>query len=400
MKISKRIGAINASPTLAMAAKAQQLKAEGVDVISMSLGEPDFATPDHVKQAVKDAVDANFSHYGPVPGQPGLRAAVADYMSKTIDPAHRYEAKDVVVSVGAKQAICEAIEAIIDPGDEVLLPTPCWVSYQEMVKLAEGTPVDVPTTLKDNFKLTPEALEKAITDKTKLILLCSPSNPTGSVYTRAEIRALADVLLRHPDIALIADEVYQEICYTDEFASWGEITELHDRLIVISAVSKAYAMTGYRIGWLVCKNAAFIKAVTRLQGQAITCATMVAQKAAEAALRDDQQCVRDMTAAFRRRRDLIVRLAREIPGLRFETPDGAFYLFPDATYYFGKSTPDGKKITDMDGLCEYILTEGHVATVSGAAFGEPTCFRMSYAMADEQIIECMKRIKACLSKLQ
>ena len=412
MVLSNRIAQISASPTLAMAAKARELKQAGLDVISMSLGEPDFPTPAHVKQAVKDAVDADLSHYGPVPGTPGLRAAAAKYMSSFVEQKSGEEdifvAEDIIVSVGAKQAICNAIETLVGKGDEVILPTPCWVSYTEMVKLAEGVPVMVRTTMDDDFLLTPEALEVAITPRTKLILLCSPNNPTGAIYSTEQIDALAKVLLRYPNIAIIADEIYNQICYVGKCATWASQTALLDRLIVVNGVSKAFAMTGYRIGWLACKNKDFIRACTRLQGQQITCATMVAQYAAEKALEDDLTCVADMTAAFQRRRDLIVNMAKDIPGWKVRCPKGAFYLFPDVTALFGKHAPadsnytkthNSSLINSADELCEYLLTDGLVACVSGSAFGEPTCLRISYACSEQQIQQAMQRITAAIKQL-
>ena len=376
------------------------MKTAGENILSMSLGEPDFPTPAHVKQAVKEAVDADLSHYGPVPGTPGLRAAAAKYMSSFAAQGRDvFAAEDIIVSVGAKQSICNAIETLVGKGDEVILPTPCWVSYTEMVKLAEGVPVMIRTTMADDFILKPEALEAAITPRTKLIVLCTPNNPTGAVYSEADIDALAKVLMRHPDVAIIADEIYNQICYEGVCASWASRTELLDRLIIVNGVSKAFAMTGYRIGWLACKDQAFIKACTRLQGQQITCATMVAQYAAQKALEGDLSCVADMTKAFQRRRDLIVRLAKDIPGFKVRSPKGAFYLFPDVTALFGKRAGD-KIIGNADELCEYLLTDGHVACVSGAAFGEPTCLRISYACSEEQIVEAMQRIRTAIEQLK
>lgn len=376
------------------------MKTAGENILSMSLGEPDFPTPAHVKQAVKEAVDADLSHYGPVPGTPGLRAAAAKYMSSFASQGRDvFAAEDIIVSVGAKQSICNAIETLVGKGDEVILPTPCWVSYTEMVKLAEGVPVMIRTTMADDFILKPEALEAAITPRTKLIVLCTPNNPTGAVYSEADIDALAKVLMRHPDVAIIADEIYNQICYEGVCASWASRTELLDRLIIVNGVSKAFAMTGYRIGWLACKDQAFIKACTRLQGQQITCATMVAQYAAQKALEGDLSCVADMTKAFKQRRDLIVRLAKDIPGFRVRSPKGAFYLFPDVTALFGKRAGD-KIIGNADELCEYLLTDGHVACVSGAAFGEPTCLRISYACSEEQIVEAMQRIRTAIEQMK
>ena len=408
MIISERIAQISASPTLAMAAKAAAMKAAGENILSMSLGEPDFPTPAHIKQAVKDAVDADLSHYGPVPGTPGLRAAAAKYMSAWAGKADTFAAEDVIVSVGAKQSICNAIETLVGKGDEVILPTPCWVSYSEMVKLAEGVPVFVRTTMDNNFILTPEALEAAITPHTKVIVLCTPNNPTGAVYSAKDIDALAEVLLRYPQVVIIADEIYNQICYAGTCASWASKTELLDRLVIVNGVSKAFAMTGYRIGWLACKDKAFIKACTRLQGQQITCATMVAQYAAQKALEGDLGCVADMTKAFERRRDLIVELAKDIRGWKVRSPKGAFYLFPDVTALFGMHAPADSAyakarkatlIANADDLCEYLLVDGRVACVSGSAFGEDTCIRLSYACSEQQITEAVQRIRTAVEQL-
>ena len=409
MIISDRIAQISASPTLAMAAKAASMKAAGENILSMSLGEPDFPTPAHVKQAVKEAVDADLSHYGPVPGTPGLRAAAAKYMSAWAGKVDTFAAEDIIVSVGAKQSICNAIETLVGKGDEVILPTPCWVSYSEMVKLAEGVPVFVRTTMDNDFILTPEALEQAITPRSKLIVLCTPNNPTGAVYSAKDIDNLAEVLMRHPQVAIIADEIYNQICYTGTCASWASKTELLDRLIIVNGVSKAFAMTGYRIGWLACKDKAFIKACTRLQGQQITCATMVAQYAAQKALEGDLTCVAEMTKAFERRRDLIVSLAKDIPGFKVRSPKGAFYLFPDITALLGKHAPSASRyaadmgttlVSDADELCAYLLQDGHVACVSGSAFGEGTCLRISYACSEQQITEAMQRIRTAVEQLR
>ncbi len=418
MHISDRIAQISASPTLAMAAKAAAMKAAGVNILSMSLGEPDFPTPAHVKQAVKAAVDADMSHYGPVAGTPGLRAAAAAYMSSFVERKSgvkdTFASDDIIVSVGAKQAICNAIETLVGKGDEVILPTPCWVSYSEMVKLAEGTPVYVRTRMEDDFLLTPEAFEAAITPRTRLLVICTPNNPTGAVYNAEHISRLTQVLLRHPNIAIVADEIYNQICYTGTCATWAEQTELLDRMVLVNGVSKAFAMTGYRIGWLACKDKSFIKACTRLQGQQITCATMVAQSAAEQALRGDLTCVHEMTQAFERRRDLIMQLSQDIPGWKVRCPKGAFYLFPDVTALFGRHAAADSSyaqhkaaegvdnptlIRSADELCEYLLLDGFVACVSGSAFGEDTCIRLSYACSEQQIREAMQRIRTAIQQL-
>lgn len=401
MNISKRIAALEESQTLQVAALCQQLRAEGVDVIGLSIGEPDFAAPDHVKQAAIDAIQNNDSHYGPAPGYPSLRQAIADTINHDIQdyPVRPYNANDIVVSVGAKQALCNAIEALIGPDDEVIMPTPCWVSYVEMVKIAQGKSVLVKTSMENNFCLTAEQLESAITPNTRLLLLCSPNNPTGSVYTLENLKALVEVLKRHPQVVVLADEIYQHILYTGKHETLAQFPELEDRLIIINGVSKAYAMTGYRIGWLASHDKDLITAVKRLQGQTISCATTIAQRAAEAAYNGPQACVEEMRQAFERRRDLIVDLAKEINGMKVLEPQGAFYLFPDVSAFFGKQY-NGQTIANANELVTYLLQEAHVACVSGSAFGEDNCIRLSYATSEDKIIEAMQRIKNALEKLQ
>ena len=400
MIISNRIAALEESATLQVAALCQQLRAEGVDVIGLSLGEPDFPAPAHVKQAAIDAVNNDISHYGPTPGFPALREAIAATLNKDIKdyPVRPYNANEIVVSVGAKQALCNAIEAIIGPGDEVIMPTPCWVSYVEMVKIAQGKSVLVQTTMENNFCLTAQQLEEAITPHTKLLMLCTPNNPTGSVYTYENLKAIVEVLKKHPQVIVLADEIYQHILYTGKHETLAQFPELEDRLIIINGVSKAYAMTGYRIGWLACHDKDFITAVKRLQGQTISCATTIAQKAAEAAYAGPQECVEDMRQAFERRRNLIVGLAKEIPGMKVLEPQGAFYLFPDVSAFFGKQY-NGQTIHNADELVTYLLQVAHVACVSGSAFGEDNCIRFSYATSEDLIIEAMRRIKDALSAL-
>ena len=401
MIISNRIAALEESATLRVAALCQQLRSEGVDVIGLSLGEPDFPAPAHVKQAAIDAVNNDVSHYGPTPGFPALRQAIAETLNKDLSeyPVQPYNSNEIVVSVGAKQALCNVIEALIGPGDEVIMPTPCWVSYVEMVKIAQGKSVLVKTTMENNFCLTAEQLEKAITPNTKLLMLCSPNNPTGSVYSLENLKALVEVLKKHPQIVVLADEIYQHILYTGKHETLAQFPELENRLVLINGVSKAYAMTGYRIGWLASHDKDLITAVKRLQGQTISCATTIAQKAAEAAYAGPQDCVEEMRQAFHRRRDLIVSLAKEIPGMKVLEPQGAFYLFPDVSAYFGKQY-NGQTIHNADDVVTYLLTEAHVALVSGSAFGEDNCIRFSYATSEELIIEAMRRVKEALAKLQ
>ena len=401
MIISNRIAALEESATLKVAALCQQLRSEGVDVIGLSVGEPDFPAPQHVKQAAIDAVNNDVSHYGPTPGFPALREAIAASLNKDIKdyPVRPYNANEIVVSVGAKQALCNAIEALIGPGDEVIMPTPCWVSYVEMVKIAEGKSVLVKTTMENNFCLTAEQLEAAITPHTKLLMLCSPNNPTGSVYSYENLKAIVEVLKRHPQVNVLADEIYQHILYTGKHETLAQFPELEDRLIIINGVSKAYAMTGYRIGWLATHDKELLTAVKRLQGQTISCATTIAQKAAEAAYAGPQECVEEMRQAFERRRNLILDLAKDIPGLKVLEPQGAFYLFPDVTAFFGKQY-NGQVIHNADDVVTFILQEAHVALVSGSAFGEDNCIRISYATSEELITEAMRRTKEALAKLQ
>ena len=401
MIISNRIAALEESATLKVAALCQQLRSEGVDVIGLSVGEPDFPAPQHVKQAAIDAVNNDVSHYGPTPGFPALREAIAASLNKDIQdyPVRPYNANEIVVSVGAKQALCNAIEALIGPGDEVIMPTPCWVSYVEMVKIAEGKSVLVKTTMENNFCLTAEQLEAAITPQTKLLMLCSPNNPTGSVYSYENLKAIVEVLKHHPQVNVLADEIYQHILYTGKHETLAQFPELEDRLIIINGVSKAYAMTGYRIGWLATHDKELLTAVKRLQGQTISCATTIAQKAAEAAYAGPQECVEEMRQAFERRRNLILELAKDIPGLKVLEPQGAFYLFPDVTAFFGKQY-NGQVIHNADDVVTFILQEAHVALVSGSAFGEDNCIRISYATSEELITEAMRRTKEALAKLQ
>jgi len=394
MKLSNRLAGLSESQTLQVAARCQALRAQGIDVIGLSLGEPDFPTPDHIKQAAKEAVDHDFSHYGPVPGFPSLREAIAQSLDRLTDsPVNRFTKDDIIVSVGAKQAICNVILTLIDRSDEVIIPTPSWVSYSEMVKLAEGTPVFIPTSLENDFKLTAQQLQQAITPRTKMLMLCSPNNPTGSVYTHEELQALVDVLAEHPNIYIIADEIYCKILYTGHHESLAQFDEIKDRVILINGVSKAYAMTGYRIGFLACHDAEIIKAVKTLQGQEITCATTVAQKAAEAAYTGDQECVEQMRQQFENRRDLMLSMLMAIPGIRCPKPQGAFYLFPDVSAYYKGNIKCSSDIVD------YLLNEAHVACVAGSAFGEDKCIRLSYATSEDNIREALTRIQHALAKL-
>lgn len=394
--ISKRVSSLAQSQTLAMSQKSNELKEQGVDVINLSVGEPDFNTPDHIKQAAKRAIDENFSFYSPVPGYMSLRKAVSDKLAR--ENGLDFSPAQIVVSGGAKQALCNVILSTINPGDEVVLPTPAWVSYVEMVKLAEGKCVTVATGIESDFKMTPEQLEAAITPRTRMLLMCSPSNPTGSVYTRDELAALVEVVKRHENIIVLADEIYEHINYTGEFTSLASFADIADRTVVVNGVSKAYAMTGWRIGYCAAPLA-IAKACTKLQGQYTSGASSIAQKAAEAAYTGSQQCVEDMRQAFERRRNLVVSLAREIPGLKVNEPKGAFYLFPEVSSYFGKSN-GSHVINNASDLAMYLLEEGHVATVAGDAFCAPGYIRLSYATSDDNIKEAMKRIAVALAALK
>lgn len=394
--LSTLVNRLAPSATLAMSQKSAELKAQGIDIINLSVGEPDFNTPDHIKEAAKKAVDENYSRYSPVAGYPALRNAI---VGKLKNENHLdYTADQIVCSNGAKQCVCNAVMALVSPGDEVIIPAPYWVSYPQMVLMADGKPVFVEATIEQDFKITPEQLEAAITDKTKALILCSPSNPTGSVYSQAEMEALAEVLRKHEGVYIIADEIYEHINYVGHHASIAACEGMKERTIVINGVSKAYAMTGWRIGFLAAPLA-IAKACSKLQGQYTSGPCSVSQMAATAAFAGDQACVEEMRQAFERRKNLIVSLTKEIPGFEVNNPQGAFYLFPKCSYYFGKS--DGERtIKDSMDFALYLLEVGHVATVGGAAFGSPECFRMSYATSDENIVEALRRIKEAVAKLK
>lgn len=394
--LSDRLNRLAPSATLAMSQKSSEMKAQGIDVINLSVGEPDFNTPDHIKAAAIKAVEDNWSRYSPVPGYPELRKAIVNKLKN--ENGLDYEPSQILCSNGAKQSVCNAIMALVNAGDEVIIPAPYWVSYPQMVLLAEGTPVFVEAPIEQDFKITPEQLEAAITPKTRAIILCSPSNPTGSVYSKEELEALKDVLLKHERVIVIADEIYEHINYVGKHASMAEFADIKDRVVVINGVSKAYAMTGWRIGFIAAPEW-IVKGCNKLQGQYTSGPCSVSQKAAEAAFAGDQQCVEDMRKAFERRKNLIVELAKGIPGLEVNDPQGAFYLFPKCSSFFGKSC-DGKTIQTSTDLALYLLEKAHVATVAGDAFGSPECFRMSYATSDENIVEAMRRIKESLALLK
>lgn len=395
-KLSERLNRLAPSATLAMSQKSGEMKAQGIDVINMSVGEPDFNTPDHIKDAAKKAIDENYSTYSPVPGYADLRKAISEKLKK--ENGLEYGINEILVSNGAKQSVCNAIMALVDDGEEVIIPAPYWVSYPQMVKLAGGEPVVVEAGFEQNFKMTPEQLEAAITPKTRMLILCSPSNPTGSVYSADELKGLAEVILRHEDLFVLADEIYEHINYTGKHNSIAEIPGMRDRAIIVNGVSKAYAMTGWRIGYIAAPEW-IVKGCNKLQGQYTSGPCSVSQKAAEEAYVASQECVEEMRVAFERRRDLIVELAKDIPGLEVNVPEGAFYLFPKCSSFFGKRYGE-KVINTSTDLAMLLLEEGHVATVAGDAFGDPDCFRMSYATSDDNIREAMRRIKETLAKVK
>ena len=394
--LSDRLNRLSPSATLAMSQRSSELKAQGVDIINLSVGEPDFNTPDHIKEAAIKAVQDNWTRYSPVPGYPDLKKAIVAKLKN--ENGLDYLPSQILCSNGAKQSVCNAIMALVNPGDEVIIPAPYWVSYPQMVLLAEGTPVAIPTTIEQDFKVTPEQLEQAITPRTRAIILCSPSNPTGSVYSAAELEALKDVLLKHERVMVIADEIYEHINYVGAHASMAQFADIKDRVVIVNGVSKAYAMTGWRIGFIAAPEWV-VKGCNKLQGQYTSGPCSVSQKAAEAAYTGSQECVETMRQAFERRRDLIVSLAREIPELEVNNPQGAFYLFPKCSSFFGKRDGD-RVINNSTDLAMYLLEVGHVATVGGDAFGSPECFRMSYATSEANITEAMRRIADTLARLK
>ncbi len=395
-QLSNRLNRLAPSATLAMSQKSSEMKAQGIDVINMSVGEPDFNTPDHIKEAAKKAIDENYSRYSPVPGYPELRKAIVAKLKN--ENGLEYGINEILVSNGAKQSVCNTVMALCNDGDEVIIPAPYWVSYPQMAKLAGAVPVIVNAGFEQNFKMTPEQLEAAITPKTRMLILCSPSNPTGSVYSQEELDALAKVILSHEELYVLADEIYEHINYVGKHASIAKAEGMRERTIIVNGVSKAYAMTGWRIGYIAAPEW-IVKGCNKLQGQYTSGPCSVSQKAAEAAYTMDQTCVETMRQAFQRRRDLIVELAKDIPGLEVNVPQGAFYLFPKCSSFYGKACGN-KVINNSTDLAMFLLEEGHVATVGGDAFGDPECFRMSYATSDDNIREAMKRIKETLAKLK
>ncbi|GHT12194.1 aminotransferase [Bacteroidia bacterium] len=395
-QVSERIAALSPSETLAMSQKSNELKEQGIDVINLSVGEPDFFTPDFIKEAAKKAVDENFSFYAPVPGYLSLRKAIVAKLKR--ENKLDYKPEQIVCSNGAKQSVCNVLLAVVGPGDEVIVPAPYWVSYVEMVKLAEGTNVIVTAGIEQDFKITPAQLEAAITPRTKALILCSPSNPTGSVYSKEELKGLADVLAKYPNIIIIADEIYEHINYVGQHESIARFENIRERVVIVNGVSKAYAMTGWRLGWIAAPQW-IASACNKLQGQYTSSPSNIAQKAAEAAYLGSQDCIETMRQAFERRRNLMVKLASDIPGLKVNQPNGAFYLFPDCSAYIGKSF-NGKVLANSADLAMYLLEEGHVAAVGGLAFGAPNCVRFSYATADEKLVEAMSRVKKALAVLE
>lgn len=395
-QLSDRLNSLAPSATLAMSQKSAEMRAQGIDVINMSVGEPDFNTPTHIKAAGIKAIEDNYSKYSPVPGYLSLREAISDKLKR--ENHLLYGANEIIVSTGGKQAVCNTVLALVNPGDEVIIPAPYWVSYPQMVKIAGGKPVVIRTPFEQDFKITPEQLRQAITPKTKMIILCSPNNPTGTVYTRDELDELAKVVLEHDDVFVLSDEIYEHINYIGVNASIASHPDMKARTIICNGVSKAYAMTGWRLGWVAAPEW-IVKGINKLQGQYTSGTCDVSQMAALEAYNSDQACVEDMRQTFQRRRDLIVKLAQDIPGLEVNVPQGAFYLFPQCDYFFGKS--DGERtISGSTDFAMYLLEEAHVATVAGDAFGEPSGLRFSYATSDENIREAMRRIKEAIGKLK
>lgn len=391
--LSDRINNLSTSQTLAMAALARELKAQGKDIISLSLGEPDFNTPDFIKEAAKKAIDENYSTYSPVDGYMDLKEAICRKFKR--DNNLEYKPANIVVSTGAKQSLYNIAQVMLNDGDEVILPAPYWVSYYEIIKMSGGIPVEVPTTVESDFKITPEQLAQAITPKTKMIWYSSPCNPSGSVYNRDELTALSKVLENHPNIYVVSDEIYEHINFSGTFCSIASIPGMFDRTITVNGVAKAFAMTGWRIGYIGAPE--FIaKACTKMQGQVTSGANSIAQRATITAVDADPSVLNEMVAAFKNRRNLVVGLINNIPGLKLNVPEGAFYVFPDVSSYFGK-TLRGKLIANADDFSMYLLSEANVATVTGDAFGNPNCIRFSYATSEELLTEALRRIKEALA---
>ena len=395
-KVAERINRLSESATLAVAQKSRELKAQGIDVIGLGVGEPDFPTPTFIKEAAKKAIDDNYSYYSPVPGYPELLKAISDKLKR--DNNLEYAPSQIVVSNGAKHSLANVIQVVVEEGDEVIVPAPYWVTYVDLVNYSNGVNVIINTTVDSDFKITPEQLEAAITPKTRAFLFSSPSNPTGSVYSRDELKAFAAIFAKHPNIIIISDEIYEHIIYGTKFESIAQFPEIKDQVVVVNGVSKSYAMTGYRIGFLAGPQW-IVKACNKLQSQFTSGPNSVAQIASVAAFNHDGTEVTKMVTQFEKRRDLVLSMLNEIPGIKTSKPDGAFYVFPECSAYFGKMDGD-TEIKNADDLCYYILSKGHVGVVSGDAFGAPECFRISYAASEEQLIEAMTRIKNSLAKLK
>ncbi|MCK5823098.1 MAG: pyridoxal phosphate-dependent aminotransferase [Bacteroidales bacterium] len=394
-KVSDRLNKLSISETLAMTDKSRQLQAKGIDIINLSIGEPDFNTPEVVKKAAQKAIDDNFTHYTPVQGFSDLRQAISDKFKNenNLD----YAPDQIIVSTGAKQSLANVILSLVNKDEEVLIPAPFWVSYSELVKLAEAKSVIIKTKIENKFKVTPEQIEQAITPKTKLFLFNSPSNPTGSLYSKEELKAIADVFAKHKEIFILSDEIYEHINFQGKHESIAQFENIKDQVVVVNGVSKAYAMTGWRIGYIGAPKW-IAQACNKLQGQMTSGASSISQKAACAALNTGLDTVYEMREVFKKRRDLVYKLLSEIKGIKTFIPDGAFYFFPDVTYFFGKSV-DNITINNAGDLCMYLLNNAHVATVTGSAFGDPNCIRLSYATSEDNIIEALKRIKTALDKL-
>lgn len=394
--LSQRIQKLEESATIAMAQKAREFKAKGIDVISLSLGEPDFKTPKHIQEAAKAAIDeGKYFGYSPVPGYLDLRQAIADKLQR--DNGLSYTPNQIVVSTGAKQSIANVFLCLLDPGDEVVVYSPYWVSYAEIIKVAEGVPVPIMGTLENNFKASAEQLKEAITDRTKAVIFSSPCNPTGAVFTRSEMEAMAEVLRKHPNIYVVADEIYEHINFQDEHVSIASMPGMYDNTVTVNGFSKGFAMTGWRLGYIAAPEW-IAKACGKIQGQFTSGTNSIAQRAGIAALEGDMTAAREMKTAYQRRRDLVLELLKDVPGVKTYVPTGAFYLFPDVSDYFGKSDGD-TTINDASDLCMYILNDAHVSLVTGEAFGAPSCVRLSFAASDEQLKEAIRRIKESLSKL-
>jgi aspartate aminotransferase len=395
-KLSDRITGLTESATIAMAQKAREYKAKGINIISLSLGEPDFKTPKHIQQAAKEAIDSEeYFTYSPVPGYADLRKAIAEKLQR--ENNIKSTENNIVVSTGAKQSIINTLLCLVNPGDEVIVYSPFWVSYVPMVELCEGKPVLIKGSLENNFKATARQLEEAITDKTKVVIYSSPSNPTGSVFSREELQAMADVLKKHKNIMVIADEIYEHINYVGGHVSLGSFPEVEDQVVTVNGFAKGYAMTGWRVGYISAPEW-LAKACNKMQGQFTSGTNGIAQRAALAAITGDQEPTRKMTEQYRRRRDLVLELLQEIPGMKTYTPSGAFYFFPDVSAYFGRSY-NGETIHNADDLAIFLIDHAHVSVVTGDAFGAPECIRLSYAASEEELREALKRMKEALAKL-